>query len=109
LFNQAKNNSNVRVDNLQQKAAFHFAKYAAFFEKRIRLRTRLRGTRRKQKYTGADIPAFSREKSFSPFPGSPLPLSGTARILLQTAQKPKKLHNSLKKSFSSLDKLVLLK
>ena len=45
----------VRVDNLQQGAAFHFTKYAAFFEKWIRLRTRLWRTRRKQKYTEADV------------------------------------------------------
>ena len=46
-------------------------KYSAFFEKRIRLRTRLRWTGRKQKYTEADVSAFSREKKFFSSPRVP--------------------------------------
>ena len=46
-------------------------KYSAFFEKRIRLRTRLRWTGRKQKYIEADVSAFSREKKFFSFPRLP--------------------------------------
>ena len=62
----------IRVDNLQQGAAFHFTKYAAFFEK-------WRGVRGEEKNFGADVRLFHVKKSFSPFPGSHLPLSGTAR------------------------------
>ena len=63
----------IRVDNLQQGAAFHFIKYAAFFEK-------WRGVRGEEKNFGADVRLFHVKKSFSPFPGSHLPLSGTARF-----------------------------
>ena len=44
-------------------------KYPAFFEKWIRLRTRLRWTGRKQKYTEADVSAFFLVKKS--FPSSP--------------------------------------
>ena len=55
--------------------------YPAFFEKRIRLRTRLWWTGRKQKYTEADVSAFFLvKKSFSPLPDSHLPLSETERF-----------------------------
>ena len=63
----------IRVDNLQQGAAFHFTKYAAFFEK-------WRGVRGEEKNFGADVRLFLVKKSFSLLPGSHLPLSGTARF-----------------------------
>ena len=53
-------------------AADELVKYGkGSFEKRIRLRTRLRWTGRKQKYTEADVSAFSREKKFFSFPRLP--------------------------------------
>ena len=57
----------VRGDNLQQGAAFHFTKYAAFFEK-------WRGVR------GEEKNFFSREKKFFSFPGLPSTLIGNSAM-----------------------------
>ncbi|MBR1951321.1 MAG: hypothetical protein IKA32_02005, partial [Lentisphaeria bacterium] len=61
----------IQTDNPRQGIGPLSTKYPAFFEKGIRLRTKLRWTGGKQKYTEADVSAFSREKKFFPFPPIP--------------------------------------
>ena len=70
----------MRVDNLQQGAAFHFTKYAAFFDppphKAAEDRKGLGGGEGKN--FDADVSAFSREKKFFSSPRFPSTLVGNS-------------------------------
>ena len=65
----------IRVDDLQKGAAFHFTKYAAFFDPPPHKAAEDRKELGRGGNFGADVRPFLVKKSFSPFPSSHLPLS----------------------------------